>query len=111
MVGADLVLTATLDIRARALREGPRALKRTFTLGEFAAICADTAGDPEIATARRPRGVRGSQPTAWSTAGLDVKDPIGRDDGVHRAVADQIDQYVTVIAARLAPLLVTPPPP
>jgi protein-tyrosine phosphatase len=105
---ADLVLTATVDIRAKALREDPRALKRTFTLGEFAAICEAATG-PEItdpsalmayAAGHRPLGV----------TDLDVADPIGRDEAVHRAVADQIDGYVTTIASRLGPLLTGPSP-
>lgn len=103
VVGADLVLTATVDIRARALREGPSAMKRTFTLGEFAAIC-DLTGDPAIAT-RRDLVSYGSVNRPQGTADLDVRDPIGRDDALHRAVADQIDGYVTTIANRLSPLI------
>ena len=36
---------------------------------------------------------------------LDVPDPVGKDAAEHRAVAERIDGYVTVIAATLGRLL------
>lgn len=101
---ADLVLTATTDIRARALREVPSALKRTFTLGEFATICE--GGDESAATTPLDLvGYATMHRTLAAGLDLDVPDPMGRDESVHQVIADQIDAYVTVIAARLGPLL------
>lgn len=100
---ADLVLSATTDIRAKALREDPRALKRTFTLGEFAAICA-SAGAAEVSSAAELMAFAAGH-RVGAGSDTDVRDPIGRDEATHRAVADQIDGYVTTIAARLGPLL------
>ena len=39
---------------------------------------------------------------------LDVADPMGRAETVHRVVADEIDRHVRMIAGRLGPLLSAP---
>lgn len=99
LVGADLVLTATRRIRSKVIAQSPRAMRRTFTLLEFAAL------------AERAPALPAGELVAWafgnrslvSAAELDVPDPIGGDAEVHRAVADSIDGAVTRIAAALAP--------
>jgi protein-tyrosine phosphatase len=98
----DLVLTATVDIRTRSLREAPRALKRTFTLGEFAAILA--VADADV-TAPEDLVAYAAGHRALAQGDLDVADPIGLGEAKHRAVADQIDGYVSTIVSRLGPLL------
>ncbi|NUS52919.1 MAG: low molecular weight phosphatase family protein, partial [Nocardioidaceae bacterium] len=76
---ADLVLTATRAIRSRVLEEAPRALKRTFTLPELAAIVGSDGflDPPATSTAdlvARAASLRG----AVTVADYDVPDPIGR---------------------------------
>jgi len=94
---AQLVLTATRDILNRVLEESPRGLRRTFTLLEFAAL-----------SIQAPPGSL-AELVDWSAthrsevAGLDldVRDPIGRDAGVHHQVAEQIDRATAAIAQAL----------
>ncbi|WP_372733656.1 hypothetical protein [Nocardioides sp.] len=104
MEPTDLVLTATVDVRTDALRHAPRAMRRTFTFTEFAALCREL---PEVegesvtdfvARAAANRGV-------VQGVDLDVVDPIGRSAAFHRDIADQIDGAVRAIAARLGPML------
>ena len=77
------------------LSEEPHALRRTFTIREFAALTRSapcTAGVGELiagAAARR------------ASAGLDdydVPDPMGAAPKIHRLVATQIDALTTEIA-------------
>ena len=104
MADADVVLTASRDVRTRALREEPAALGRTFTLVEFAEIC-DRA-EPEgidsplelVRYAARHRGLA-------ADTDLDIVDPIGRPADVHREAASAINRAVDAIVTRLAPLL------
>ena len=93
---ADLVLTATRDIRTAALQVNPRALRKTFTLLELAAI-ADAgvvpAGGPladwvSQAAQARPR---------VSVPKYDIVDPIGRDRDVHTAVAARMQEAVDAV--------------
>lgn len=95
---ADLVLTATRAHRARVLEDEPRAMRRTFTLREFAALCESVTDDltaPELvkAVAARRQDFRGDP---------DVADPYRRSPKVHRETADQIAEAVDTIAARLS---------
>lgn len=96
---ADLVLTATKDVRVQVLRVAPAAMRRTFTLVEFAALCAEGEGESSvsdlIAGAARRRARVGA-------LDLDVTDPFRRDAEMHRAVARQLEEAVAVIATRLA---------
>ena len=101
---ADLVLTATVGVRARALQVDPSALKRTFTLAELAAICG-AGDDPSVATARDLVAYAATHRALAAGVDLDVVDPVGLGPAEHRAVADQIDGHVTVIAATLGRLL------
>jgi protein-tyrosine phosphatase len=96
---ADLVLTATRALRSRVLEEAPRALKRTFTMREFAAIVGSPAfaeqrlegADALVATAATWRG-------SVAVDDYDIADPIGRSAEFHRGVADVVDADCTAIA-------------
>ncbi|MCD9154535.1 arsenate reductase/protein-tyrosine-phosphatase family protein [Aeromicrobium duanguangcaii] len=93
VAAADLVLTATRSHRAEVLDLDPRALRRTFTLVEFAGLCTqveatDVAGLVSAAAAARSRGPRD----------VDLVDPIGQPTEVHADVAARIETAVRTIA-------------
>lgn len=96
---ADLVLTATRAHRADVLDLEPRALRRTFTVLEFAALCtlvegelSDGAGPNDLVEAAATARTRGP-------ADVDLRDPIGRSTEVHAGVATRIDDAVATIVA------------
>lgn len=95
---ADLILTATRDQRAVVLGRHPEALRRTFTLREFAELVEDMIGVSSpaemVATAYRRRSEAGTD--------VDLPDPFRRPPDVHRLVADQISNAVGIIAERLS---------
>jgi protein-tyrosine phosphatase len=94
---ADLVLTATADVKSRVLEECPAALRRTFTLLEFAHLVEQSppgSARERIAWVGRNRSLAAGRPT-------DVVDPIGRDATVHREAADAIDRATATCAACL----------
>ena len=100
---ADLVLTATRDQRSRVLEEAPRALKRTFTIREFAALVGSNA--PRAAEATDPADLV-ARMASWRGSihldDYDVPDPIGRAQDFHRTVADMLERDCTVVARALA---------
>ncbi len=95
---ADLILTATRDHRSEVLGRHPGALRRTFTLREFAELIEDMIGFSSpaemVAEAYRRRSEAGND--------LDLPDPFRRPPDVHRVVADQIAGAVGVVAERLS---------
>jgi protein-tyrosine phosphatase len=98
---ADLILTATQSHRSDVLSLNPRALRRTFTLREFAALCDLVQGDdPHTLVAEAAR--RRSQ----APADIDIGDPYRRSPDIHRETADQIDAAVRTISDRLNALVV-----
>lgn len=103
--GAELILTATADHRAYVLQEWPQALKRTFTLLEFAHLVSDV--EPVRRTAGSPYDVVRSASTARGAATLDdydLVDPYGQPLEVHRLVADRISAAVRETARGLTGL-------
>jgi protein-tyrosine phosphatase len=100
---AELVLTATREIRSRVLEEAPRALKRTFTIRELEAIVmTDGFWDQQIRSTRDLVAKAASWRGAASTEDFDVPDPIGQGADVHREVADLLDAACTTIARAVA---------
>lgn len=94
---ADLIVTASRSHRSRLLEQSPQALRRTFTLREFAALCstgADELSPSELVAdaASRRQELKVS---------LDIEDPYRRAPRVHRATADQILEASDLIARRL----------
>lgn len=93
---ADLILTATRAHRSDVLALNPQALRRTFTLVEFAALTSLVDGStPSELVAQA--ALRRSQ----APADADIGDPYRRGPQVHRAVADQIAAAVETVSARL----------
>jgi protein-tyrosine phosphatase len=97
---ADLILTATREHRSEVLALTPQALRRSFTLLEFAALTELVDGDDPAALV-----AHAAQRRSLAPAKADVRDPYRRGPDVHRATADQIDGAVTTIAGRLNALV------
>lgn len=97
---ADLILTATREHRSAVLATHPRALRRSFTLIEFAALT-------QVVEADEPRALvaEAALRRSLAPAHADVADPYRRGPDVHRATADQIDAAVDTIAAHLNAIL------
>lgn len=98
---ADLVLTATRVHRADVLREVPTAMRKTFTLREFARLVQQCDLDTTPARAvndlvTRAAAVRGQFRVA--AGDYDIDDPIGRDLHAYRACRDHIIESVDAIA-------------
>lgn len=110
MGGADLLLTATRALRSRVLEEAPRALKRTFTIREFAALTGDRsdAADSAPSRAGHPADLV-ARAASWRGSTViedyDVPDPIGQPAPVHREVAELLDRDCDTIARALVAAL------
>jgi protein-tyrosine-phosphatase len=96
---ADLVLTAAREHRASVLALSPRALRKTFTLREFAALIQDVESDSLeelVADASRRRSTAPSD--------VDLPDPYMQEPEIHQRVADEIAAAVDTVASRLSGL-------
>jgi len=104
---ADLVLTAERSHRAAVASLAPRAVKRVFTILEFARVldALDPADLDGVSSAdelvERVARLRPEVLTTADLAELDVDDPYRRSDATHRRVADEIDAALVVIADAL----------
>jgi protein-tyrosine phosphatase len=94
---ADLVLTATRDQRAEVLSRCPGALRRAFTLLEFASLVegVDAKSPADLVADAYHRRSKGRDD-------VDLSDPFRQPPAVHRFVADQIASAVTIVADRLS---------
>ncbi|MCX6396623.1 MAG: hypothetical protein NTV23_09065 [Propionibacteriales bacterium] len=95
---ADLILTATRELRSQVLSESPGALRRTFTILEFAALAA-------MSDVRTPGEVvkwAGAHRSAAAAVEQDVPDPFRRGAEVHAAAAAAINGAVLEIAKGLS---------
>lgn len=91
MIGAaDVVLAATRGHRERILEERPGALRRTFTLLEF----ADLIGSAEGSTPRELVTWAARHRSATSISELDIPDPYRRGDAAHAEAAGLINGAV-----------------
>jgi protein-tyrosine phosphatase len=100
---ADLVLVATRLLRSRVLEEAPRALKRTFTIREFAGITTSSAfRETRVQSATDLV----SRAASWRGSAViddyDVPDPIGQPPELHRQVAELLDTECTAIARAIS---------
>lgn len=101
---ADLVLTATREHRSDVLALNPRALRRSFTLVEFAALTSLVDGESPAELVAQAAARRSLAP-----AEADIGDPYRRGPEIHRETADQIAAAVATISERLNALVPTAP--
>jgi protein-tyrosine phosphatase len=100
---AVLVLTATREHRAEVLREVPTAMRRTFTLREFARLVAhddvDEAPTSLTELVTRAAAMRGQVrvPHGYD----DIGDPYGQNLDVYRSCRDLIVETVDAMAPAL----------
>ena len=111
---ADLIITATQQHRADAVALHPKALRKTFTLGELADLVrgADLAAEAHAAPEGVPwaavvadvaRGRRGRD-RARTADEADIYDPYGRGPEAYDRMSREIESQVEVVADALRPL-------
>jgi protein-tyrosine phosphatase len=94
---SDLVLTATRELRSQVLAEIPGALRRTFTILEFAALVEDSDGGTPTDVVKWAGGHRSSV----GSIEQDVPDPYRRGPEEHARAAHAIEIAVQQIAKGL----------
>ncbi len=94
---SDLILTATRELRGRVLEDSPAALRRTFTVREFAALLDQVDGTD----ARERVAEAGAGRSGVIIDDFDIADPYGMGDEAHATAAAQMDKAVTRIAQGL----------
>jgi protein-tyrosine phosphatase len=109
---ADLTLAMTRGHRRDVLHRAPRALSRTFTLGEAADLLQLIGDDVEPEGADfRERAVAlvaamaGARSRRHSGADDDIRDPIGQPLDVHQEVGEAIAAVLLPVLGRLARLV------
>jgi protein-tyrosine phosphatase len=110
---ADLVLALTREHRSAVVTLDPRALRRTFTLREFAELVRNSrdaleADDVSLgvsdrlgAAVRLAAAARGGRRPAAGDD--DLPDPYGREAAVYASVTDAIASAVTTVLSAVAP--------
>ncbi|MDR2252588.1 MAG: hypothetical protein LBD97_01790 [Bifidobacteriaceae bacterium] len=100
---AELILTMTLDQRAWVVAEVPRALRRTFTIREFARLALAVRGQNPNSLSdmvRRAAASRAVYPVA--PGGSDeIADPAGGLPADYEAAFEMIDRAVALIVPEL----------
>jgi protein-tyrosine phosphatase len=100
-VKADLILTAERYHRETVLHQAPTALRRTFTIKEFARIAQHVQpGTPKQVVARAA-AARGLAPAPDDEAADDVADPHGQPVKVNLATARELALAVHEIVTTL----------
>lgn len=98
-----VILTMSVEQRTRVVQLAPLAMRRTFTLKEFA-IVAQNAPDQKGSGAAHLRAIAKWGDLARASHknhDLDIDDPYRREDSVHRRVADEIRMASELVAARI----------
>ncbi len=95
---SDLVLAATTAIRSRVLEESPAALRRTFTVLEFAALLDVIPAEADPATLVRTAAEERSRA---SLADYDIPDPYGRGAEAYAVAGQSMAAAVDRIAKAL----------
>ncbi|WP_051142738.1 arsenate reductase/protein-tyrosine-phosphatase family protein [Gryllotalpicola ginsengisoli] len=105
VIGADLILALTREHRSAAVELDPRAIRRAFTLTEFARLCEAIPTDESraltpselVARAAESRGTLAPADPQLD----DVEDPIGLPQDVYDRVGEQIAGAVEIIVDAL----------
>jgi protein-tyrosine phosphatase len=98
---ADLILTATTDHRSVVLQEVPQALRRTFTLLEFARLVSAVSGGTAGEGPTRLVGEAAANRGAAHLETYDLGDPYGQPLAVHRRTADVVARATGEISGAL----------
>jgi protein-tyrosine phosphatase len=99
---ADLILAATRDHRAHILGRSPDALRKTFTLLEFAALMDGSTAEQSVVASPATLVEESFKRRGQARKDLDLSDPYRQGPDVHRAVAEKVRDAVSVIARQLA---------
>jgi len=94
---SDLVLTATRELRSQVLAEVPGALRRTFTVLEFAALTEHAEGTTPAEVVKWA----GAHRSSVGRLEQDVPDPYRRGAEAHALAARAIEAAVQQIAKGL----------
>ena len=94
---SDLVLTATRELRSQVLAEVPGALRRTFTVLEFAALTEQAEGSTPAEVVKWA----GAHRSSVGRVEQDIPDPYRRGPEAHALAAQTIDTAVQQIAKAL----------
>ncbi|MBE8146955.1 low molecular weight phosphatase family protein [Brevibacterium casei] len=99
---ADLVLTMERAQRSMVVQMAPGALKRTFTLREFARILPLVPPEDSSSPIERWQSVaalaqRYRRRAPGDGGDDDVVDPIGRSEAVHRTMLDEMPPAITTL--------------
>ena len=108
---ADLILTMTRDHRHAVLAAAPRALARTFTLREAAALlhlgddATELSGDAFADRARSlVKKLAAARTRRQGNEDDDIPDPIGHPIEVHQEVGEAITESLLPLLGRIAGL-------
>ncbi|WP_265447915.1 low molecular weight phosphatase family protein [Flexivirga meconopsidis] len=102
VAAADLVLTGTAEHRGYAVRLAPGAVRRSFTLREFARLIADAEVDQRLTPAERVAALAAhAQSHRRASGGDDIADPFGGTQGGYDQTFAAIRGAVGVIADRV----------
>ena len=109
-IDADLTLTLTRAHRREVLRAAPRAMQRTFTLREAAAL-VELVGDVELdgdglvdRCRSLVKALAAARSRRTSDRADDIADPIGQTLDVHQQVGEEIAQALLPLLHRLVSL-------
>lgn len=100
---ADLVLTAEREHRGAVVSLAPGALRRTFTVRQFARLLDlvdETPGRSLSELVSAAAAARGGVPSPGEAD--DVPDPWQRPDAEYRRVVDLLEDPLEIVATRLA---------
>lgn len=98
---ADLILAAERYHLETVLHRAPTALRRTFTIKEFARIARHLRPGPAQRAVAQAAAVRGLVPRPADPTADDVADPHGQPLSVNRATAAELTTAVKAIVPAL----------